>query len=230
MARADSVAILSPPDEPGIALRFLPRLRHTGRHALRVPESESPIAGAMVFDSLGHALFSNGALRDLLACEPEAKKLTTALEHRMLAFCDVAREVAGDDGTIPARCCSSAVGTSTADYRFLPIVVGSDASPGAPFFAVVVERIATRETRSRKRRTSAQLTPREVQVANLLCLGRKNSEIARIIHVSLSTTRRHVEHIFAKLGVHRRAEVLVRLLSERWLKIYTAITLTLAAG
>ena len=61
--------------------------------------------------------------------------------------------------------------------------------------------------------TPALLTPREVEVARLLCLGRNNAEIATTICVSLSTARRHVEHIFAKLGVHRRAEVLARLLT-----------------
>ncbi len=61
--------------------------------------------------------------------------------------------------------------------------------------------------------TSALLTPREVEVARLLCVGRNNAEIATAICVSLPTARRHVEHIFAKLGVHRRAEVLARLLN-----------------
>jgi DNA-binding NarL/FixJ family response regulator len=61
--------------------------------------------------------------------------------------------------------------------------------------------------------SAALLTPREVEVARLLCLGRNNAEIATAICVSLSTARRHVEHIFAKLGVHRRAEVLARLLT-----------------
>lgn len=61
--------------------------------------------------------------------------------------------------------------------------------------------------------TAALLTPREVAVARLLCLGRNNAEIATAMCVSLSTTRRHVEHIFAKLGIHRRAEVLARLLT-----------------
>jgi DNA-binding NarL/FixJ family response regulator len=77
----------------------------------------------------------------------------------------------------------------------------------------LVERITTRDRGSHPDGASPRLTPREVEVARLLCLGRNNAEIAMTMRVSLSTTRRHVEHVFAKLGVHRRAEVLARLLS-----------------
>jgi DNA-binding NarL/FixJ family response regulator len=173
--------------------------------------SVTQLLGAMVFDSLGRTLFCNGALRDLLASEPEAKKLTTALEHRGQAF-SARRATAMDSAMLP-QSVSNAVRTSKAQYRLIPSVVGVDARPGAPFLAVLVERIDVSNGESNQLPTSVGLTPREIQVAHLLCLGRNNAEIAATICVSLSTTRRHVEHVFAKLGVHRRAEVLARLLS-----------------
>jgi ATP/maltotriose-dependent transcriptional regulator MalT len=50
------------------------------------------------------------------------------------------------------------------------------------------------------------LTPRELEVFELLVDGRSNPEIARILFISASTTKVHIRHIYEKLGVHSRAE------------------------
>jgi DNA-binding CsgD family transcriptional regulator/tetratricopeptide (TPR) repeat protein len=50
------------------------------------------------------------------------------------------------------------------------------------------------------------LTPRESEVHELLAQGLTNEEIARLLYISLSTTKVHVKHIFEKLGVRSRLE------------------------
>ncbi len=50
------------------------------------------------------------------------------------------------------------------------------------------------------------LSPREQEVCELIAQGRTNEEIARILFISLSTTKVHVKHIFEKLGVRSRVE------------------------
>jgi DNA-binding CsgD family transcriptional regulator len=51
------------------------------------------------------------------------------------------------------------------------------------------------------------LTAREFEVARLIAEGMTNAEIAAQLFVSPKTVSAHVEHILAKLGVARRAEV-----------------------
>ncbi len=53
---------------------------------------------------------------------------------------------------------------------------------------------------------SKRLTRRERQVFDLLVEGRNARVIAQQLHVSYATARNHIRNIFAKLGVHSRAE------------------------
>ena len=51
------------------------------------------------------------------------------------------------------------------------------------------------------------LTPREVEVMELLRSGRSNAEIAQTLHVSIETVRTHARRIYRKLGVKTRREL-----------------------
>lgn len=58
----------------------------------------------------------------------------------------------------------------------------------------------------RELRRKEGLTPRELEVFELLAQGRSNRSIAETLFISESTAKLHVRHIFEKLGVHSRAE------------------------
>jgi DNA-binding CsgD family transcriptional regulator len=58
----------------------------------------------------------------------------------------------------------------------------------------------------REARGSTSLSPREEEVHELLAQGMTNEEIAKLLYISLSTTKVHVKHIYDKLGVHSRLE------------------------
>jgi two-component system, NarL family, nitrate/nitrite response regulator NarL len=59
---------------------------------------------------------------------------------------------------------------------------------------------------------SAQpLTPREIEVAQLLDEGLTNNEIAVRLQLELSTVKLHVHHILRKLGVASRSKAVARL-------------------
>jgi DNA-binding CsgD family transcriptional regulator len=54
------------------------------------------------------------------------------------------------------------------------------------------------------------LTRREHQVVLLVAEGLTNAEIARTLWISPGTVRRHLENVFAKLGVHTRTGAVAR--------------------
>jgi two-component system, NarL family, nitrate/nitrite response regulator NarL len=112
--------------------------------------------------------------------------------------------------------------------RLACAVAGIDASVGGD--ATVVEILAAIEQSMRRRRPSARaasigpqpplpLTPRELQVAQLINRGLSNKEIARRLGVRPCTAKNHVRHILVRLDVHRRGQAAAKLralLGERF--------------
>jgi DNA-binding NarL/FixJ family response regulator len=58
------------------------------------------------------------------------------------------------------------------------------------------------------------LSPREAEVLELLAQGLTNGQIAKLLYISLSTTKVHVKHIYDKLGVRSRLEAARALRSD----------------
>jgi pimeloyl-ACP methyl ester carboxylesterase/DNA-binding CsgD family transcriptional regulator len=78
------------------------------------------------------------------------------------------------------------------------------------FLSETPEGATIRELKQRRRRPSIgweSLTEAELDVVRLLAEGLTNQEIAARLYVSPRTVQTHVAHVFAKLGVSRRAEV-----------------------
>src|SRR5260370_42377971 len=50
------------------------------------------------------------------------------------------------------------------------------------------------------------LSERELEVLQLLVQGMPNQEIAQQLVITVDTVKRHVSHIFSKLGVHNRVQ------------------------
>jgi DNA-binding NarL/FixJ family response regulator len=70
----------------------------------------------------------------------------------------------------------------------------------------VLDPALRRPETKRGERTSA-LTPRELQVLQLICAGRSNREIAAELDLSVNTVGVHRTHIMDALGVHKTAEL-----------------------
>jgi LuxR family maltose regulon positive regulatory protein len=54
------------------------------------------------------------------------------------------------------------------------------------------------------------LTPRELEVLQLLGEGRTNREIAEALVITLNGVKKHTSNIYGKLGVHSRTQAVVR--------------------
>ncbi|MFN8374238.1 MAG: LuxR C-terminal-related transcriptional regulator [Anaerolineae bacterium] len=63
-----------------------------------------------------------------------------------------------------------------------------------------------------------QLTPREIEVLQLLAEGMSNKEIARVLSLSPRTVNFHLDNIYAKLGVNSRTEAAIYALRRGWSK------------
>ena len=84
---------------------------------------------------------------------------------------------------------------------------GSESGIGAPALEAAATEILTSTRRGLPPEPWAPLTAREFEVARLIAEGSTNGEIAGDLGVTRKTAASHVEHILAKLGVGRRAEI-----------------------
>jgi DNA-binding CsgD family transcriptional regulator len=60
-----------------------------------------------------------------------------------------------------------------------------------------------------------ELTPREREVMDCVADGLSNAEIASVLVVELSTVRKHLEHVYEKLGAQSRTAALAKLRRAR---------------
>jgi ATP/maltotriose-dependent transcriptional regulator MalT len=74
-----------------------------------------------------------------------------------------------------------------------------------------------------KVRSSAQeaLSAREIEVLACIARGASNRETARQLHVSESTVKTHLIHIFGKLGVSDRTSAVTTALQRGILRLET---------
>jgi DNA-binding CsgD family transcriptional regulator len=53
------------------------------------------------------------------------------------------------------------------------------------------------------------LTPREIQVAKLVCTGLDNEQIGRKLHIAYNTVRAHLGNMFRKVGVRGKTALIL---------------------
>jgi DNA-binding CsgD family transcriptional regulator len=77
----------------------------------------------------------------------------------------------------------------------------------APAFEAAANALLATTWRGGEPEPWAPLTAREFEVARLVTEGRTNVEIGEELGIARKTVSAHLEHIFAKLGIGRRAEI-----------------------
>lgn len=79
------------------------------------------------------------------------------------------------------------------------------------YYAVIRTQWAHLEDISRK--LPEPLTPRELELLQLLCEGKSNQELADALFVSINTVKTHLKNLYLKLGVESRAEAMARVMT-----------------
>ena len=75
----------------------------------------------------------------------------------------------------------------------------------------LLRRVHTLASRRGSQPEVPNLTNREIQIAQLIESGHSNKEIARKLHIEVSTVKNHIHNLLDKLKVHRRGEAAARL-------------------
>jgi DNA-binding NarL/FixJ family response regulator len=122
--------------------------------------------------------------------------------------CRALRKELGDD--LPVLFLS---GARTESYdRVAGLLVGADDYVVKPFapdeLLARVRRLVRHSRAATGTSTASSLTPRELEVLQLLATGLAADEIAGRLFISKKTVGTHIEHIFTKLGVRSRAQAI----------------------
>lgn len=105
------------------------------------------------------------------------------------------------------------IATGIPGATFVPIESGNhlllETEPGWQRWLAAVRAFLPTAAAQRQGEAFAGLSPRQMQVLELLACGRDNSQIAAVLGLSEKTVRNQVSAIFDKLGVDNRARAIV---------------------
>ena len=59
-----------------------------------------------------------------------------------------------------------------------------------------------------------ELTPRERQIAELICQGLRNGKIAKVLQIKPSTVKTHTRNIYRKVHVQSKISMLLRFVTD----------------
>lgn len=168
----------------------------TGRQAVKLAEQLRP--AVVVMDIAMPQLNGIEATRQILSIAPETKVLILSAHS--------------DDAYIEK---AIAMGASGFLIKQTSAHVLSDAireiADGNTFFSPSVAKRLRRshpadlDRKGQLKTADVQLTPREMEVLQLIAEGEANKQIASELSISIKTVEKHREHLMKKLGIHDTA-------------------------
>ena len=157
----------------------------------------------------GFAISAVGSGREALTVAEEEKLALVVLEVRLedVSGYEICRRLREDHGESLPILFVSADRTEASD-RVAGLLIGADDYLAKP---VASDELVARVLRHLRRLATwngsgVRLTAREREVLRLLADGLAPSQIAASLGITPKTVATHVEHIYAKLGVHTRAQ------------------------
>jgi DNA-binding NarL/FixJ family response regulator len=89
------------------------------------------------------------------------------------------------------------------------VVAAGDALLAPSITRRLIADYARRPAPQQQPQAMSDLTPRELDVLRLMARGLANADIARELYIGDATVKTHIARIFAKLGLHDRAQAVV---------------------
>lgn len=171
-------------------------------------------AGVLVLDRLGRVSWRTGPagrwLRELGAPE-HGRPDDTALPRPVCAVVGALRgSLAPGTGNAPAPVPSIRVRGRSGRWLTLQASL-SEPGNGSPAETVVVIAPAAPREVALLRATAHGLSAREKEVAGYVLRGFSTHQISRLLYISESTVQGHLSHVFEKVGVRSRRELVKRL-------------------
>jgi DNA-binding CsgD family transcriptional regulator len=93
------------------------------------------------------------------------------------------------------------------DHSVQDLALREGHSPEETVSRLVAEALDHRQAEEERMRIWGDLTPREKQVAALVCLHYTNAEIAQHLILSEETVKTHLQRVFHKFSLHRKDEL-----------------------
>ena len=159
------------------------------------------------FDSGGRLVQQNAAMTRLLAADPERRTLLAHMRNAATAMATTLRRTSRHVRAGVAVPPWSNLRTAARHYRVSASLLPPGLIAPKALIAVALDATDARQPSDAHMRSTFGLTAREMQVARLLAARHGSAAIAQTLGVSVHTARRHVEHVFMKLGVHSRRDV-----------------------
>ncbi|MEW2357440.1 helix-turn-helix transcriptional regulator [Spirillospora sp. NPDC029432] len=190
------------------------RLRALARPVQPVGDAGTPEPGLILFDPAGTPLSINDAARAYLGRLPDGPSrpspLGPALPVWLTGTAAQARAVAAGRDRGAAR-----VRIRTRDGRWLVCHASClDGPEGAPGPTAMVIQPAAGSDMAPVIAEAYGLSPRELEITQLVARGLSTGEIAADLVISPHTVRDHIKTVFAKTRVSSRGQLVARLFAE----------------
>ncbi|WP_405659555.1 LuxR C-terminal-related transcriptional regulator [Streptomyces sp. RK9] len=201
----------------GLSAPLASRLRRFARPSASDGRTDAPAPGLVLFDPSGEPASINEEARQHLSRLPEGPSVPSQLGLRvpiwLVATALQARAIArGRERTGGAR-----TRIRTVDGRWLTCHASCLSGPaGQPGPVAVVIEPAAAADRAVLVAEAYGLTPRELQITQLVTRGLPTAEIAATLFISPHTVRDHLKAVFGKAEVSSRGELVARLFAEHY--------------
>jgi DNA-binding CsgD family transcriptional regulator len=208
--------------ERGVALlsMLLPAFKAGVRDIVRYSQQRESLTshlddlttGIRIYDLDGSVVHQNPAFTAALAADDMRERLEKAIADILVALVELSSERGNTGAALAGDRVTQEIHTNTASYQVRGSFLGRELLGAERRIAISLDRLPPDTPLSdRSLQERFGLTPRELEIARRLAHGQSTKDVAYACGISIHTTRRHSEKIFAKLGVRNRSQLGLKL-------------------